>query len=142
MEAVNPSRLWRGLSRAACAGAIAVLAIGAVLLGCAKAPRAVAAEQQPAASSKSVALYALSKGKGVPEPTREALRSARDLLQGLQREDKVSRFEETRIGLEGETRLCVELKDARTAQQVIERLRALAGEVELMNVKEEPCVKH
>ena len=49
------------------------------------------------------------------------------------------RLETARIGIEGETRVCVEFGDKRTARETIERLRALARGVELLNVVEEPC---
>ena len=87
----------------------------------------------------SVALYALSRGKGVPEPTRSALDRVRALVEDLRRQGQVTRIDEQRIGLEGETRLCVEFADPEAARATIERMRGIAREVELLNVVEEPC---
>jgi hypothetical protein len=87
----------------------------------------------------SIVIEALSRGKGVPEPTFEALTKARSLLQGLQEQDKVVRLDETRLGLEGETRLCAEFKDRAAASEAIEQLRSIARTVELLNVVEKPC---
>ena len=92
-------------------------------------------------STAEFAVYALSRGKGVPEPTRGALRKARALLEGAKQRGEVIRFKETRIGLEGETRLCVEAKDVTAARALLRELRAIAENVELFNVVMEPCQK-
>jgi hypothetical protein len=92
-------------------------------------------------STAEFAVYALSRGKGVPEPTRGALRKARTLLEGAKQNGKVIRLKETRIGLEGETRLCVEAKDVAAARALLRELRAIAENVELFNVVVEPCLK-
>jgi hypothetical protein len=92
-------------------------------------------------STAEFAIYALSRGKGVPEPTRGALRKARTLLEGATRRGEVIRVKETRIGLEGETRLCVEAKDVAAARALLRDLRAIAENVELFNVVVEPCLK-
>jgi len=92
-------------------------------------------------STAEFAVYALSRGKGVPEPTRGALRKAHTLLVGAQQRGEVIRLKETRIGLEGETRLCVEAKDVAAARALLLELRAMAEKVELFNVVVEPCLK-
>ena len=92
-------------------------------------------------STAEFAVYALSRGKGVPEPTRGALRKAHTLLVGAQQRGEVIRLKETRIGLEGETRLCVEAKDVAAARALVLELRAMAEKVELFNVVVEPCLK-
>ena len=63
-------------------------------------------------SKPEFALYALSRGKGVPAPTRAALEKAHVLLEDARQRGAVLALKQTRIGLEGETRLCVEAKDA------------------------------
>lgn len=95
-------------------------------------------DSEPAAPS--VALYVLSRGKGVPEPARQVLREARAILEEAQFEGKVVRLKQTRLGLEGETRLCAEFKDREVAEAMIERLRALTRDVELVNLVVERCV--
>jgi len=92
-------------------------------------------------STAEFAVYALSRGKGVPEPTRGALRKAHTLLVGAQQRGEVIRLKETRIGLEGETRICVEAKDVAAARALLLELRAMAENVELFNVVVEPCLK-
>ena len=92
-------------------------------------------------STAEFAVYALSRGKGVPEPTRGALRKAHTLLEGAKQRGEVIRLKETRIGLEGETRLCVEAKDVAAARTLLLELRAMAEKVELFNVVVEPCLK-
>lgn len=91
-------------------------------------------------STPEFAVYALSRGKGVPEPTRGALRKAHTLLEGAKQSGKVIRLKEARIGLEGETRLCVEAKDVAAARALLRELRAIAENVELFNVVVEPCL--
>jgi hypothetical protein len=66
---------------------------------------------------------------------------ARELLQNLQRTNAVTRLDERRMGLEGETRLCVEFKDSAAAASALKELRGIAEGVELLNVTEEPCAK-
>ncbi len=92
-------------------------------------------------STAEFAVYALSRGKGVPEPTRGAFRNARALLEGAKQRGEVTRLKETRIGLEGETRLCAEAKDIATARALLRELRAIAENIELFNVVVEPCLK-
>ena len=92
-------------------------------------------------SGAEFAVYALSRGKGVPEPTRGALRKAHTLLEGAKQRGEVIKLKETRIGLEGETRLCVEAKDVDAARALLLELRAMAEKVELFNVVVEACLK-
>ena len=92
-------------------------------------------------STAELAVYALSRGEGVPEPTRGALQRARTLLEGAKERGEVIRLKEARIGLEGETRLCVEAKDVAAARALLRELRAIAENVELFNVVVEPCLK-
>ncbi len=92
-------------------------------------------------STAEFAVYALSRGKGVPEPTRGALRKAHTLLEGAKQRGEVKWLKETRIGLEGETRLCVEAKDVAAARALLRELRTIGEKVELFNVVVEPCLK-
>ncbi len=81
-------------------------------------------------SASEFAVYALSRGKRVPA-----------LVEGAKQRGEVIRFKEARIGLEGETRLCVEAKDVAAARALLRELRAIAENVELFNVVVEPCLK-
>ena len=99
---------------------------------------------EPRASEKSTAefaLYALSRGKGVPDATRSVLQKAQALLKDARQRGEVLELTETRIGLEGETRVCVKAKDAAQARNLVRAVRTIAKDVELFNVVEEPCLK-
>ncbi len=96
-----------------------------------------AGEAEPA--TPSFALYVLSRGKGVPEPARNVLRDARAMLEEAKQEGKVVGLKQTRIGLEGETRLCAEFTDSDAAREMRERIARLMQGVELVNLVVEPC---
>ncbi|MEQ1881000.1 MAG: hypothetical protein ABL878_08515 [Burkholderiales bacterium] len=100
-------------------------------------------DKLPAAESaaREIAIYALSRGKGVPEPTRAAYGKARKLIDDSKRRGEVLKVTETRIGLEGEKRLCFEAKDVAAARTLLLELRVSAEGVELFNVVVEPCLK-
>jgi hypothetical protein len=98
---------------------------------------ATRASSAPAVSSFSV--YALSKGKGVPEQSRQVFQRARALLEDAYRQGRVVRLKQDRIGLEGETRVCAEFSSATVAQELYEQIRQLSEGVELVNVVLEPC---
>ena len=89
--------------------------------------------------SASFAVYALSRGRGVPEATRSAWQAVWTMLEDARREGKVARLQQTRIGLEGEVRLCAEFSDPGHAREMLERAREAGRGVELLNVVEESC---
>ena len=93
------------------------------------------------AAGGEFALSALSRGKGVPEPTREALENAIAFLEEARQRGDVMSLKRTRIGLEGETRICVQAKDATVARELRREVQSIAGDVELFNIVEEPCSK-
>lgn len=112
------------------------------------APRGEAAPAPPPASPsasargpRSFAVYTLSRAKGVPPAAREALGKVRDLVEADRKRGVAVKMETTRLGLEGETRLCAEYEDAGEAAKALERARRLARGVELMNVVVEPCAR-
>jgi hypothetical protein len=109
-----------------------------LVAGCAT-PARTDGQQRPAPAA--FAVYALSRGRGVPEATSRAWRAVWTLLEDAQREGKVAKLQQTRIGLEGEVRLCAEFSDAVRAREMLERVRELAKGVDLLNIVEEPCSK-
>lgn len=117
------------------------LCIAAGLSACGDNSKANGDKSASQAATAEFALYALSRGKGVPEPTRDALHKARTFLEAARQRGEVLALKETRIGLEGETRLCVEARNAALARDLQRKVRALAGNVELFNIVEEPCSK-
>ncbi len=84
-------------------------------------------------------MYTLSRGKGVPEAARAALARAEAVLQGLRSQGADITVAKERIGLEGETRLCVTFADGGLAGDALERIRRIASGVDLVNLVEEPC---
>lgn len=102
-------------------------------------PPQTAGATVPPGAKPTVAIYMLSKGRGVPEPTREAYRRIRSLLEQQQAAGNVSDISTRRLGIEGETRLCAQFTDTAQAQAALRDIRKLASGVELLNVVEEPC---
>lgn len=129
---LSPSRV-ASLMMKAKSIAIALL----IAAGCASADPVPNASHVP--SGASFAVYALSRGKGVPERTRAVFEEAGRMLEEAKKRHKVVQLERARIGLEGETRLCAEFADAAAARDLFERIRRLAEGVELLNVVLEPC---
>ncbi|MEO6519255.1 MAG: hypothetical protein ABIO17_09740 [Pseudoxanthomonas sp.] len=101
----------------------------------------------PATSSaparNSAAAYAtvttLSRGKGVPAETRAALQRIRALLEASQATAAVNDLQTQRIGLEGESRLCVEFRSAADAGPLMAEIRLIAAGIELLDITESPC---
>jgi len=87
----------------------------------------------------SFSLYALSRGKGVPDEARQVLDQARKVLKQGQEEGEVKRLVDHRIGLEGETRLCAEFSDEQIADRFFNQLHRLSFGVDLVNMKKEAC---
>jgi hypothetical protein len=119
-------------------GCAVLLGMCVITAGCALATP-TDGQERTVAAPRSVALYALSRGRGVPQPTRTAWQAAWSLLEAARRDGKVVRLEQARIGLEGETRLCAEFDDPQAAQEMVDRVRAVVRDVELLNLVEEPC---
>jgi hypothetical protein len=92
-----------------------------------------------AQSEPGVAVSALSRGSGVPEAAREALARVRALFEAARGDGRVLQIVETRLGLEGETRLCAVTRDATAADSLLEEARRAAQGAELFNVVAEPC---
>jgi len=91
------------------------------------------------AKPDSIAIYALSRGKGVPPEARKAIQTARQLFEEGKEAGEVLNIIQTRIGLEGETRLCAEFRDVQASKEMQGRIRPLVEGVQLMNFKLEPC---
>jgi hypothetical protein len=121
----------------------AAIAATAVSFGaCAQQPPARSeptAQAESGAQPSTLAIYALSRGKGVPPETREAFDAARRLLESLREEHKVTRIVATRIGIEGERRLCAEFADSKVAKETHDKLLAMSKSAELLNIVAEPC---
>ncbi len=111
----------------------------AAAAGCATPTTGSGEERAPRAATPSFAVYALSRGGGVPAATRSAWQRVLAMLEDARRDGTVTRLQQTRIGIEGEVRVCAEFADAARARELLERARGVAAGVELLNVVEEAC---
>jgi hypothetical protein len=98
-------------------------------------------ETLPAFPDNSFALYALSRGTGVPEPARQAMQRVRSLLEEAQQRGDVRHLVQTRIGLEGETRLCATFATSDAARAAWAQARRFVEGIDLVNLIIEPCDK-
>jgi hypothetical protein len=130
----GPPLLRRRTARRAAAVALLLAIAGSACAG-GNAGSGAAASLEP----KSFAVYALSRGRGVPEGARAALTEAERVIEGLRAGGADVAVTEERIGLEGETRLCFTFADPGLAEEALERIRRLASGVDLVNLAEEPC---
>lgn len=102
------------------------------------APPATAAGKADAAPVR-ITISALSRGKGVPSETRQAFKQIRALLERRQAASAVAAVRYQRIGIEGESRLCVEFRSAGDAQAVLTEIRTIAAGADLLDIVEAPC---
>ncbi|WP_189644650.1 hypothetical protein [Luteimonas gilva] len=109
------------------------------------APEPAPAAEAQAAPAKtqdaptSVVITTMSKGRGVPAPTRDAYKQIRGLLEEQKNQSAVTNIDTQRIGLEGEMRMCAEFRDRAQAEYTLEQIRKLSADVELIHVAEGPC---
>jgi len=92
-----------------------------------------------AAPETDIAVYALSRGQGVPVAARQALRSARALFAKWGAEGRVLDLVDTPVGLEGDTRLCARFATPVDATSALKELDDIGRGVDLFQVKAEPC---
>jgi hypothetical protein len=93
----------------------------------------------PPAAAPSLAVYALSRGGGVPRPTLRAFAAMEQHLAALQADGGALALGQQRIGLEGERKLCAVFADPRQASAAQAALGRLGAGVELLDVASEPC---
>lgn len=110
-----------------------------------KAPvKPIPTQTSPGADDKAatpvhITIDALSRGKGVPAETRDAFKQIRALLERQQATAAVVAVRYQRIGIEGESRLCVEFRNASDGQAALTEIRKIAAGADLLNVVETPC---
>jgi hypothetical protein len=118
----------------------AALVIGGLLVASAGGVRGDEPnEGEPSSAPRSFAVYALSRGKGVPAEARRALDDVQKLVDEDRRRGVAVESRRTRIGLEGETRLCVEYEDPEPARKAQRRARDIVEGVDLVNLVVGPC---
>jgi hypothetical protein len=91
--------------------------------------------------SRSFAVYALSRGRGVPEGARKTLTKFRNLLEKAKNAGEVVQVSEQRIGLEGETKICAEFRSPEFAKKALSEIHYIAGDQELIDIRTERCDK-
>lgn len=99
------------------------------------------APQTAPAPVPSFSVYTLSRGKGVPDEAREALRRIVELAEEQQRRGVKVQVTTTRIGIEGETRACIAYEDPQEGTRAYENAKNIVKNVDLVNLTIEPCVE-
>lgn len=136
-------RRWGRLARAGCGVALAAAAcVPAAGVTPQETPAAKAPESTaptPAPDVTSFAVFALSRGKGVPPEARDVLRKVAEIADADERRGVRVETGRTRIGLEGETRLCVEYHSAAEARRGLEKVEKIVKDVDLVNLVPGPC---
>lgn len=107
------------------------------------APQKDTAKQPPGRGGvravRSFAVYALSRGSGVPPEARAAQQKVQRLAEADRDRGLSVTIETTRIGLEGERRVCIAYRDSRHGARALERARAIVKGIDLVNLVVEPC---
>ncbi|RXG84335.1 hypothetical protein [Bradyrhizobium vignae] len=88
---------------------------------------------------QSFAFYALSRGKGLSERGRQVLEDFRELLRGMKAEGQVVEVSDSRIGLEGETRICAKFASSESTGKAWMQMQRLSAGVDLVQLKPEKC---
>ena len=97
------------------------------------------AKDSQLAVTNSFAIFALSRGKGVPQPTRDVFQKVHALLKQTKEQGLNVEVTQERIGIEGETRVCAKFADPAAAQKMLEQVRELIKGTELIDLVIEPC---
>jgi hypothetical protein len=90
-------------------------------------------------ATRSFAVYTLSRAKGVPPEAREAQLKVQKLAEADRDRGLSVSIETTRIGIEGERRLCVAYQDPQHGARALARARVVVKGVDLINLVVEPC---
>lgn len=77
----------------------------------------------------------------MPPEARDALEQVTNLVESDRNRGVKVTIQTTRIGLEGEKRLCAEYEDPREGTRAWESARAIVKGVDLVNLVAEPCEK-
>ena len=88
---------------------------------------------------QSFALYALSRGAGLSESGQRAIADFRELLRNMKAEGNVIEISDTRIGIEGETRICARFTSPEIAGKVWMQMRRSLVAADLVQLKPEKC---
>ena len=117
---------------------ILLYSLAGALLGCPTLAQ-VCDETKGRFIERSFSIYVLSRGKGVPDASWEVYIRIRELFHGQKANGKLIKTEETRIGIEGERRLCAEFLTEDAAYQAWKQVEEISAGVELVNLVIERC---
>lgn len=90
--------------------------------------------------AKAFQLTILSRGSGVPAAARDAAQHVQGLVDVDRARGVRVTAETTRLGIEGERRLCVTYESAAEGGRMLERVRELVKGIDLVNLVEGPCI--
>jgi hypothetical protein len=93
----------------------------------------------PPMTSRGFTVLALSRGSGVPESTVDGFAKIMALLHEARQAGANIQIATDKIGLEGETRLCVDFTNPTLGGRLFTQVNALTQGLELINVTNEPC---
>lgn len=95
-----------------------------------------------AGSSPGIEVLALSRGRGVPEPTRRAFDAILTLARQARADGRVIALGRRTIGLEGETRLCLEFTDTQARDRLLGEIERIAAGIDLLAVNLKDCSRN
>ncbi len=93
----------------------------------------------PPMTSRGFTVLALSRGSGVPKSTVDGFAKIMALLHEARQAGANIQIATDKIGLEGETRLCVDFTDPTLGGRLFTQANALTQGLELINITNEPC---
>jgi hypothetical protein len=91
------------------------------------------------AAAAALQISALSRGSGVPDAARQAFDSIAELLESARTDGAVVSVERSVIGLEGEVRLCVVLRDESARASLEPEIERLGAGVDLLEIRWSAC---
>lgn len=113
-----------------------LVAVILVSQGCAKTYQAM---MPYTTNSKGFTVLALSRGAGVPQATWDRFSRIMALLEQARQAGANIQISTDKIGLEGETRLCVDFADPNLGGRLLTQVNELTQGIELITVSNEPC---
>ena len=96
-------------------------------------------ELNPPLDHPSIEILALSRGRGVPEPTFKTFQDIVAVANSALKSGSVVSIRQETIGLEGETRLCIVFRDTQALVTLGNQIRRLATNIDLLQVNDNRC---
>lgn len=104
-----------------------------------RVPRGKPKPEGEMGSIRSFSVTVLSRGKGVPAEAREALAEVRKVVEADRSRGVKVTMTTDRIGIEGESRLCVEYENGRDGSRAYQRAGEIVKGVDLVNLDAGEC---